>query len=70
MHGQSPTLHLRKRCVRKEITNIGKNKRESADYISDTREEDILASGLVKTGLLSTKGLTLFSKMEEAYGFR
>ena len=56
--------------MRKEITNIGKNKRERADYASDTREEDILASGLVKTGLLSTKGLTLFSKMEEAYGFR
>ena len=56
--------------MRKEITNIGKNKRESADYISDTREENILASGLVKAGLLSTKGLTFFSKMEEVYGFR
>ncbi len=54
----------------KEITNIGKNKRESADYISDTREEDILASGLVKTGLLSTRETYIFIKMEEAYGFR
>lgn len=34
------------------------------------KKSNILASGLVETGLLSTRETYIFIKMEEAYGFR